>query len=304
MPQIGRAKRTPTNGDLPMSIPAARIALLAAALLWSSSGAFAKLIVVPAPVMACYRVLFAGAFCLLFLRREAVRFRPAMFGMMFCFAVMNVSFISAMTMTTAANAIFLQYTAPAWMFIASLWWLHERFEFRNLATVIIGLIGIGVIVSGGGAADLPGISVGLLAGVTYAGVAIFLRALRHENPNWLTVLNLLASGFVLLPVIGVLFGVNGFAVAPEKLLALAAFGIVQMAIPYLLFSRALQAVSAQEAGIITLLEPVANPILTYFAAGEIPGRHTALGGAIILLGVAVRYLPIRRTAELQSPPRA
>ncbi len=283
-----------------MTVAAARMSLLGAALLWSSSGAFAKLIALPAPVMACYRVLFAGAFCLFFLRRDALRFRPAMLGMMACFAVMNVSFISAMTMTTAANAIFLQYTAPVWMFAASLWWLREPFDSRNLATVLIGLVGIGVILSGGGAADLPGIGVGLLAGVSYAGVAISLRLLRNEDSNWLTVLNLFGSGLVLVPFIAIQSGASAFTVAPSQFLALAAFGIVQMGIPYLLFSRALQTVSAQEAGVITLLEPVANPIVTYLAAGEVPGRHTAIGGTIILLGVAFRYLPRRGKAALLS----
>ena len=74
---------------------------------------------------------------------------------------------------------------------------------------------------------------------------------------------------------------------------LAIYGGLQMAIPYVLFSRGLTVVTPQEAGIITLLEPVLNPILTYLAVGEVPTASTIAGGLVILCGIAVRYLQPR-----------
>jgi hypothetical protein len=91
-----------------------RLLLLAAALLWSTSGLFLKsppLAALPVetrgPVLACYRALFAAAFLAPFVRRGSIRFRPMLIPMVVSFAAMNVLFVSAMTRTTAAAAIFL-----------------------------------------------------------------------------------------------------------------------------------------------------------------------------------------------------
>src|SRR5262249_41409190 len=103
----------------PVSLARGRLYVALAAVLWSLSGALAKTIALPGPTMACLRVLFAGLFLLPVLSWQTVRFRWSMIGMATCFATMNVCYVTAITLTTAANAIFLQYTAPAWMFLAS-----------------------------------------------------------------------------------------------------------------------------------------------------------------------------------------
>ncbi len=262
-----------------------RLFLIAASLLWSTSGAFTKILALPGPVTACYRVLFAGLVLLPFVRRRHVRFRPAIVGMVTSFALMNYCFVSAMVETSAANAIFLQYTAPIWIFLASVFLLKEPLDRASLVTSIIGLCGIAVLIAGKEAGDTRGIVLALLSGVFYAGVAVFLRFLRDENPLYLTTLNLLVSGLVLLP-----FVQNEIFPTGGKLVGLIAFGAFQMAAPYVLFSYALKGISAQEAAVITLIEPVLNPVWAYLAVGERPAMTTIIGGGIILGGIAVQAL--------------
>src|SRR5690349_2934623 len=108
-----------------------RMLLLAAAVLWSTSGLFLKsppLARIPqferGPVLACYRALFAAAFLAPFVSRAAIRFRPALVPMSLSFAAMNLLFVTAMTRTTAGAAIFLQYTSTVWAF--ALGWFFFR----------------------------------------------------------------------------------------------------------------------------------------------------------------------------------
>src|SRR5262249_51098590 len=166
-------------------------------------------------------------------------FRWPMLAMVGCFAAMNVTFILAMAGGQTAgdmlagakssNAILLQYTAPMWMYLASVWWLGEPPDRRGWGTLVIGLLGVAVIIWGGWQeAHLGVIGLGLASGIFYAGVIIGLRVLRDASPRWLTVLNHLGSGLVMMPVLVY----HGWPVlTPAQLGLLVVFGAVQMALP-------------------------------------------------------------------------
>jgi drug/metabolite transporter (DMT)-like permease len=135
------------------------------------------------------------------------------------------------------------------------------------------------------------IAIALGSGVTYAGVMFFLRVLRDASPSWLTVLNHVSMMLLLVPFVWLL--------APQRPTAaqlgvLFFFGAVQMGLPYWLVARGLRTVSPQEAGTITLLEPILNPLWTYLAAGEKPSPFTLLGGLFILGALVWRYWPQQR----------
>ena len=107
-----------------------------AAVLWSLSGGFTKLLTqqahwalgtqaLPGLVIAFYRALFAGLVLLPLVRRSDIGFRPLMIVLAGCFAAMNALFVLAMALGSAANAVLLQYTAPMWMYVASIFLLGE-----------------------------------------------------------------------------------------------------------------------------------------------------------------------------------
>src|SRR5262249_32697452 len=137
--------------------------------------------------IAFYRVLFAGLALLPLVRRSDISWRPVMLVMMGCFALMNVAFVSALGLGTAANAIVLQYTAPMWMSLGCVWLLGEQADRRSFLAFAIGFVGIGVIVWGGWGSDqLPVVGLGLTAGLAYAGVMVCLRVLQSASSRWLT----------------------------------------------------------------------------------------------------------------------
>jgi drug/metabolite transporter (DMT)-like permease len=289
-----------------------------AAVLWSLSGGFSKVLTQetvfglnyprPAPfAIAFYRLLFAGLAFLPTLRLRDLSFRPLMPVMVGAFALMNLAFIPAMVLGKAADAILLQYTAPLWMVLASVLWLKEKADRRSLAAVALGTIGIAVILGtsiwqhGWASDELGVLSLGVAAGVTFAGVVICLRFLHRENSKWLTVLNhlggavIIGAVWLLLPLI---WSID--ATAPATLgqyVTLVLFGVVQMGFPYWLMTRGLRSVSPQEAGTITLLEPILNPVWAYLVAGEKPPPATFVGGVFILSALAWRYWPTGKPSE-------
>jgi drug/metabolite transporter (DMT)-like permease len=287
----------------PLSSRAARLCVVLAALIWSTSGVFTKILreqtafhlnvphVEPLQI-AFFRVVFAGAVLLPLLRRRDLSFRPIMLFTAGSFAAMNALFVSAMALGSAANAILLQYTAPMWMYLACVFLLGEPPDRRGGVALVIGLAGIAVIVLGGretGQASVIAIALG--SGVAYAAVMIGLRVLRDVSPRWLTALHFFVSGLVLIPFVWAYPVPTG-----PQLFVLFLYGAVQMTVPYWLMARALRSISPQEAGTITLLEPLLNPVWSYLVspATETPSPYTVLGGACILGALAYRYWPFRR----------
>jgi drug/metabolite transporter (DMT)-like permease len=278
--------------------------IVAAAIGWSTSGAFVKNMELSGLAIAAYRSLAAGVVLFLFAWLAGTRrtFRPAMIGMVICFTAMSLLFITSMTLTTAANTILLQYTAPVWMTLASVVVLKEPVERRSVAAVLGSLIGIAVLLAGQGDADAGhrwGIVFGLASGVAFAGVAVFLRALRDHDSLWLAVVNHLSAGVLLTAALLVQYVASEEKSRPRiaptgrEVAVLAVFGSGQMALPYVLFGRGLQGVSPQEAGVLSLLEPLLNPLWTYLAAGEKPAPATLIGGAILIAALFLRYWPSR-----------
>jgi len=280
-----------------------RLCIALAAVLWSLSGAFTKFLTkvmvedyeypdVSPLEIAFYRVFFAGLVLAPMLRRADIAWRPAMLAMAVCFASMNALFVTALAEGTAANAILLQYSAPMWMYLASIFLLGEPADRRSSIALTVGLLGIAVIVIGGWeGGQITTILIALGSGVTYAGVLIFLRLLRHMSPRWLTVWNHFFGAFVLLPFIW-----QEPLPTWEQFIVLFLFGSLQMGLAYWLVTRGLRVVSPQEAGAITLLEALLNPIWAYlvWSKTETPALATYVGGAFILGALLWRYWPIAK----------
>lgn len=288
-----------TTSDHPSDHGAAlrgRLLLVIAAILWSLSGVLVKSTPLQAlpiddrgPLVACFRALIAAAALLPFVRWRAVRLHWGLVPMVLSFATMNVLFVSAMTITTAAAAIFLQYTATVWAFVFGTLFLREKVTRENLIALGFGLAGIAWIVAGNwSGGDFLGILLALGSGVGYGGVVVSLRALHREDSAWLVVLNHLVAGAILIPWVvsrGVVPDVPQWGV-------IAALGVLQMGLPYVLFCRGVAHVSSQEAALITLLEAVLNPLWVFLVWGERVTTATWVGGGLIIAGLLLRYVRI------------
>jgi len=266
----------------------ARLLVLVAAILWSTSGFFVKAPYLhgwPGPVLAFWRAAFA---CLLLwpLVRQP-HWTWKLIPMAAMFAGMNYSYLSAMAKGSAANAIWLQCTAPVWVLLVGVLVFRERAVWRDWLLVAFVAAGVSLILyfeSRGMA--LEAVGWGLVSGLFYAGVVLALRHLRELDPVWLAALNHLVTAVVLAP----LAFAGSYRPSGIQWLLLAGLGILQMGLPYVLFARGLQRIPGHEATGVAMIEPLLVPVWVYLAWGDWPAWWTLVGGGLILTGLAIRYL--------------
>ncbi|HTQ38011.1 MAG TPA: DMT family transporter [Pirellulales bacterium] len=301
--ELAPLEPAPGATDAPANAFVNRLCIVAAAVMWSSSGFFAKNPAFDAwpsdqrgVLLAFWRALFAGLLILPAVRRP--RWPIKLLPMIGSFAVMNVTYLSAMSLTTAANAIWLQNTAPWWIFGVSVLVLREPLNRRDLFTLLPGALGVGLILlHEAGSESHIGVVCGLAAAVSYAGVIMSFRSLRGEDTFWLVSVNHLATAAILAPF--VLW--CGLWPSGWQWPLLVGFGFFQMALPYTLFGRGLRSISSQEAAAIALLEPILLPLWAFLVRGEKPAWWTVAGAAMILLGLILRYTwPSSARAHLRS----
>lgn len=297
------------------SINRGRVYLILAAVLWSLSGLFTRILkketalAVHEPSLtplqiAFFRALFAGLIFVPLLRRRDMTYRPLMIVMVGCFAVMNALFLSAMALGPAANAILLQNTAPFWVYLFCIYIRGESADRRSWQAILIGMAGVGVIIGADGTKEefnrdqmiVTAFAMG--SGLMYSGVILCLRSLKGHSSMWLTAQNHLGSAVCLATVICLIHGPSfwwSWIMTPtsRQIAFLAFFGVVQMGLPYLLFAHGLRTVNPYEAGTITLIEPLLNPLWAYLISPETdtPPSTTWIGGGLILGALAWRYAP-------------
>ncbi len=276
-----------------------RVEILLAAVLWSTSGFFAK-----APwfdawpddirgvMLAFWRSAFAALLLLPMIRRPTWRW--PMLPMLVCFPLMVWSFMSAMVQGPAANAIWLQYLAPAWVLVGGLLWLKETISLADMRMMLCCLSGVLLILlmemwSG---SPLWATAMGITSGVAFAGVVLSMRSMRDVDPAWLITLNHSATVVLLLPWVWS----STVEIPLSSYMALGLFGFFQMSLPYVLFARGLRTTSSPEASVLALIEPILVPIWVFLAwshhpSYEAPRWWTWAGGALILIGLLSRYVP-------------
>lgn len=270
----------------------ARLLLLFAALMFSTGGAAIKAASLTSPQIAGLRSA-VGALAVILLARAARRLPPPRAWVVgIAYAGTVVLFAFANRLTTAANSIFLQSTAPVYVLLAAPFLLGERIVRRDLLFVAACALGLSLFVLGvePPRATAPDPTTGNLlaiaAGVTWAGTILGLRWVG-TGPT--------ASS----PVAAVVTG-NALAFAVclpwmfplqlhgDDVLVLLYLGVFQIALPYLAVSRAMQHVSALDASLILLVEPVLSPFWAYALHGEVPGGLAIAGGGILLAATATK----------------
>ncbi len=267
--------------------------MLAAAVLWSTAGAAIKSCGLDGWQIAGGRSLVAAAFLLALVPEARVRPALRVLAVSVAYAFTVVLFVVATKLTTAANAIFIQDTAPLWVLLLSPWLLGERPTRGELLAIPVYGVGLGLFfldeLTAGQAA---GNAVALASGIAFALSIVGLRLLRHDGPAALVYGNVIAA-LATLPL-----WPRGPAATGADLAILAYLGIFQLGLAYLAFSRGVTGTPAIEASLLILLEPVLNPIWTFLVAGERPGPWAIAGGAVVLGATAWRTLAPFLTPKL------
>ncbi|MGE5347073.1 MAG: DMT family transporter [Acidithiobacillales bacterium] len=268
----------------PLTPRGGRLYIVAAALLWSSGGLAIKLVPLPALGVAFWRSLLTAIFLIFVLRPAPERWRRASWATALVYAAMILSFISATKMTTAANAIFLQYTAPLYVLLFAPILLKEPFRRADAVTLGFALLGMTLFFVGKlEAGALAGNVVGVFSGLFFGGVILFLRRDTSRDAMASVLLGNLLAALFALP-----FARGRLALDAKGVLLVLFLGVVQMGLSYILYVKGLSVVPAAEASLLSMIEPVLNPVWVWLGIGERPTAWAALGGAVVLLSVAGR----------------
>ena len=215
------------------------------------------------------------------------------------YTITVVLFVVATKLTTAANAIFLQYTAPIYIALLSPWLLRERVSRLDWILIGVAFGGIALFFCDGlSLAGVWGVVAALASGFSYAWLTMLMRREKSASPEAAVFIGNLMTVLVAAPAMW----------APVNLGHnwpwLLALGVVQLTIPYLLYARAIRHVRALDASIVSMIEPILNPIWVMFAVGEHPAQWSIVGGCIVLGTSLLRSILASRESESALIPPA
>lgn len=267
--------------------------LVVTAVLWSSGGLLIKSVDWHPLAISGMRSLISAVVIRLAFRREPLNISKVQVAGALGYVATVMLFVSATKMTTAANAIVLQYTAPIWVALFGAWFLKEKTTARDWLT--IGLVFGGMILffqDQMSAGHLLGNLLAVASGMSMTVMTLAMRKQKDGSPFGSVLL-----GNILAFVFGVPFMLGGL---PDLtgLVAIVLLGVFQLGLSYVLYSIAIKHVTALEATIITMIEPILNPIWVFLMLGETPGPWSLAGGLIILAAIVARYaLPAMKTSS-------
>ena len=272
--------------------------IAAAALLWSTGGLAIKLVPLSAFGVAFWRSFVSAIFLLIVFRPSRARWRHAAPSTVVVYALMILTFVSATKMTTAANAIFLQYTGPLYVLALAPFLLREPFRRADAAAVGVALVGmslffVGRLDPGALAGNLVALASGLFFGLTI----LLLRRDASGDAIPSVIAGNLAAAALALP-----FAWGHLSLDTRGVALVLFLGIFQMGVSYVLFVKGLKTVPAAEASLLGMLEPMFNPLWAFLGLGERPSGWALLGGGIVLVAVAARTGFGARGDKLASPP--
>lgn len=272
------------GGGVANSSPLLLIA--AAAVLFSTGGLFIKLSSLSAFELSCGRSLLGAATVALFTRREGFGANPVTVLAAVIYAAVLLLFVVATKLTTAANAIFLQYTAPIYILLLEPLLYRERFRLRDLGVVTCCMAGMSLFFVGElRPQDVSGNLAALGSGV---GFALFTLLLKHPRAREVNRASSVIYGNLLLALVTAPAFIAG---GTDKLTwqnasGLVFLGVFQIGVAYVLFTLGIrQGSRAVDAGIVGYIEPVLNPVWVFLFLGERPSSWAILGGAIIISAV-------------------
>ncbi len=274
--------------------------LLLSALLWSLGGVLIKSVDWTPMGIAGTRSLIAVVLMFIFCRAGWQKLTWTAIPGALAYAATVVLFVLATKLTTAANAIFLQYTAPIYIAIIGPWYLQEKTSMLDWIFILVALSGVGLFfVDRLSLNGFIGVLAALASGLSFAWMTMLLRRQRHASPEAVLFLGNVATVLIALP----------WLVQPVDLIRngprLLALGVVQLTIPYLIYARAIRHVRALDAALISMIEPILNPIWVMLVTFEKPSLWSVMGGGLVLGSSFARtFTSARARTELLPSPEA
>jgi drug/metabolite transporter, DME family len=264
--------------------------VFAAALLWSTGGFFIKWTKLSGLELSFFRSFFAIFMVGFFTRHEGFRINAVSAVASVLYAILLILFVLATKQTTAANAIFLQYTAPVYILILEPLFYKEQFRLRDLVTVLVCVGGMTLFFVGQlRPEDITGNLLALGSGLCFA---LYFLLLRHPTARLVNRASSVIYGNLIAVVVTAPWGLAALPNLDRfDALSVIYLGVIQIGLAYLLFTSAMaRGVRSIDAGIMGYIEPVLNPIWVFLLLGEKPSQWALFGGAIIIVAVITHML--------------
>ena len=264
--------------------------VLIAVFLWSTGGLFIKLTTLDAYQVTFFRSLFAAVTVLILTRKDGLKIDAFGIFTSIVYALLLFLFVWATKKTTAANAIFLQYTAPIYILILAPFVIGEKFHLRDLVTVVIVLAGMSLFFVGQlRLEDYQGNTAALFSGIF---LGLYIMLLRHPRADKLNPVITVIYGNFLLALLNAPSGISAIpSMTYLDWFAVSFLGIVQIGISYILFIKGVRGGTRPlDASLIGFIEPLLNPVWVFLFVGERPSQWALLGGAIIVTAIAAHTI--------------
>lgn len=275
--------------------------VVAPALLWSTGGLFIKWTKLSAYELSFGRSLLAALTVALFTYREGFRLNGLTIFTSLLYAALLLLFVVATKLTTAANAIFLQYTAPIYVLLLEPLFYKEKFRPGDFVTVLACIAGMSLFFVGKlRPQDIEGNIAALASGVCFA---LYVLLIRHPQSQRVNRASSVIYGNLLLVLITAPAGVAALSkISWQDTASVAYLGVIQIGLAYTFFTLGMaRGVRSLEAGIVGYIEPVLNPVWVFIFLGERPSGWAIMGGAIIITAV-ITHTALGARARARSQP--
>ena len=271
--------------------------IVAAALLWSTGGIGIKGVADAPMKVSFYRSVFAALTLFLLFRKDLrVRWSPSFLAAIVSYGACLTSFVVATKWTTAANAIFLQYAGVVWVLLFAPLVVKEPMRRRDVIAIVVAMAGMALFFVGKfEARGMAGNGMALLSSVFFAALILSLRREHGSSRAAVTWGNVFIA-LALLP-----FVAGDLALTPKSFGGLLFLGVFQIGLAYAAFVQGLKHITATEASLTGMLEPVANPIWVLLFLGERPSWFAVAGAIVVLAAIAWHTMQGDPAAELPPP---
>jgi drug/metabolite transporter (DMT)-like permease len=277
------------------------IAMIVTALLWSMGGIFIKMIPWNPLAIAGLRGLIGGGVMYVYLRFRKIKpvINKDTIKIALSLAGVCTTFVAANKLTTAANAIVIQYCAPVYVLLYIAFVQKKKLRPLDIAVVPITILGVSLCFFGQmGNGHLAGDIVAVISGFFFAAMFIFSEGVPDQ-----TRASGIMQGQFLTALIGlpVLFATRP-AFTAQAIGGILILGIFQIGIAYVLYSIAIRSAPLLTCSLLAVLEPLLNPVWVFLFAGENPGVWSLVGGVIVVVVITLWYVyDARQKRALPEP---
>jgi drug/metabolite transporter (DMT)-like permease len=284
-----------------------RLEVLAAAALFSTGGMAIKATTLSSWQVACFRSGIAAVMVLVLLKSARRGWSWHVLPVSIAYAATMVLFVGANKLTTSANSIFLQDTAPLYVLLASPFLLREKIGRRDLAFIAVMALAMALffVERPPAAVTAPNPALGnvlaLLSSVFWAATVMGMRWLANRPGSTGSSLPMVVAGNTIAFLACLPFALPAHP-APVDWAVVGYLGVFQIGLAYVFLAAGMRHVTALEGSILLLLEPALNPFWTWMVHGENPGVWALVGGAVILGATIVKTAIDRRVAVSADAP--